>query len=123
MIRAAAKTGERGTTVIEFVLVTTLVLVPLLLGILVVGFNLIRDIQTHQIAQDAGHMFARGVDFSSSSTGLGNQAVLTYLAPRLADSSSQGTAVLILSSIEYIGATTCDHCANQNHAVFTRQIT
>ena len=68
-------------------------------------------------------MFARGVDFSNSTTGAGNRAILTYLAPRLMDSSSAGTGVVILSSIQYIGATTCIGCANQGHAVFLRQLT
>ena len=115
------KRKPRGTTIIEFVLVTTLVLVPLLLGTMVVGFNIIRDIQAHQITRDAGHMFARGVDFSTSN-GAGNRAVLTYLSPRLADSTSAGTGTLVLSSFEYIGKTTCTGCKNQYHAVFTRQL-
>ncbi len=115
------KSAQRGTTIIEFVLVTALVLVPLLLGLLVVGFNIIRDLQAHQIARDAGHMFARGVDFSTA-TGTGNRDVITYMAPRLADSSSSGTGVLVMSSVEYIGATTCTGCPNVNHVVFTRQV-
>jgi hypothetical protein len=116
------KRKRNGTTIIEFVLVTTLILVPLLLGTMVVGFNIIRNMQVHQVSRDAGHMFARGVDFSTTS-GAGNRAILTYLAPRLADSSSAGTGVVIFSSIEYVGATTCNKCVNEGHAVFTRQLT
>lgn len=115
------KNKQKGTTIIEFVLVTALVLVPLLLGTMVVGFNIIRDIQAHQITRDAGHMFARGVDFSTAN-GAGNRAVLTYLSPRLAVSTPAGTGTLILASFEYIGKTTCTGCKNQYHAVFTRQI-
>lgn len=115
------KQGQRGTTVIEFVLVTTFILVPLLLGTMVVGFNIIRNIQVHQIARDAGHMFARGVDFSTSG-GPGNRAVITYLAPRLADSSSAGTGTLVLSSFQFLGPKTCGTCKNLGHVVFTRQV-
>lgn len=112
----------KGTTIIEFVLTTALVLAPLLLGCMVIGFNLIRAIQANQVNRDAGHMFARGVDFSTSAGGAGNRAVLTYMAPRLADASTAGTGLVILSAIEFIGPDTCTNCANLNHAVFTRQL-
>jgi hypothetical protein len=113
---------QKGSLFVEFVLVVSLVMVPLLLGTMVVGFNLIRSIQVNQINRDAGHMFARGVDFSSDSNGLVDRSILFQMAPRLQVTTSAGTGVLILSAIEYIGATTCSGCANLNHAVFTQQI-
>jgi len=116
------RTKQNGTTIIEFVLVTALVLGPLLLGAMVVGFNIIRVIHVNQVNRDAGHMFARGVNFSTSNTGLGNRAVLTMLSPRLGNSSSSGTGMLVLSAIQYVGPNTCSNCANLNHAVFVRQL-
>src|ERR1039458_439111 len=113
---------QKGSLFVEFVLVVSLVMVPLLLGTMVVGFNLIRSIQVNQINRDAGHMFARGVDFSSDSNGLVDRSILFQMAPRLQVATSAGTGVLILSAIEYIGATTCSGCSNLNHAVFTQQI-
>jgi hypothetical protein len=98
-------------------------MVPLLLGTMVVGFNLIRSIQVNQVNRDAGHMYARGVDFSSDTNGLVDRSILYQMAPKLQVTTSSGVEVLILSSIQYIGSTTCTSCANLNHAVFTQQIT
>ena len=119
MTRMPRKRNRSGTTIIEFVLVTALVLVPLLMGCLVIGFNLIRAIQANQVNRDSGHMFARGVDFSTS-TGAGNRAVLTYMAPRLA--FSPPTGIVILSAIQYVGPNTCNQCPNEYHAVFLQQL-
>jgi hypothetical protein len=120
MTRRPQRRNRGGNTIIEFVLVTSLVLIPLLMGGMVVGFNLIRAIQANQLNRDAGHMFARGVDFSTVS-GAGNRAVLTYMAPRL--STSSGTGALILSGFQYVGPNTCNKCANLGHAVFLQQLT
>jgi hypothetical protein len=114
---------QKGSLFVEFVLVVALVMVPLLLGTLVVGFNLIRSIQVNQVNRDAGHMYARGVDFSSDTNGLADRAILFQMAPKLTVTTSSGVEVLILSSIEYVGSTTCSGCANLGHAVFTQQIT
>ena len=90
------------------------------MGSLVIGFNLIRAIQANQVNRDSGHMFARGVDFSTS-TGAGNRAVLAYMAPRLA--FTPPTGVVILSAIQYVGPNTCNQCPNEYHAVFLQQLT
>jgi len=108
---------------VEFVLVMALVMVPLVLGAMVVGFNLIRDIQVNQVNRDAGHMYARGVDFSSDTNGLIDRSILYQMAPQLQITTSSGLEVTILSTIEYVGSTTCTGCANLDHAVFTQQIT
>ena len=55
--------SQRGGSSIEFAFIV-LTLVPLLLGTGATGVNMIRTLQTAQLARDAGHMFARGVDFS-----------------------------------------------------------
>ena len=118
-----SRARQKGSMVVEFVLVMALVLVPLLLGTMVVGFNLIRSIQVNQVNRDAGHMYARAVDFSSSTNGLVNRSILYQMAPQLKVTTSSGVEVMILSTIEYVGSTTCTSCANLNHAVFTQQIT
>ena len=114
---------QKGSLLVEFVLVMSLVMVPLRLGTMVVGFNLIRAIQVNQVNRDAGHMFARGVDFSSDPNGLLDRSILFQMAPRLQVTTSAGTGVLILSAVEYIGSNTCTGCPNLTHAVFTQQIT
>jgi hypothetical protein len=85
-----------------------MVLVPLILGTGAIGINMIRTLQTVQLARDAGHMFARGVDFSSS-TGAGNQQILATLGTGmgLSATTGQGTAIVILSALTYVDGPTC----------------
>ncbi len=119
----ASRKRHKGSLLVEFVLVMALVMVPLLLGTMVVGFNLIRSIQVNQVNRDAGHMYARGVDFSSDTNGLIDRSIIFQMAPQLQITSSTGLEVMILSDIEYVGSTTCTSCANLNHYVFLQQIT
>jgi hypothetical protein len=94
----------RGVSTIEFAF-SLMVLVPLFLGTGVTGINLIRSLQTVQLARDAGPMYARGVDFSQP----GNQTILVNLGSNLGLSATagQGTAVVILSELTYVDDNTC----------------
>jgi hypothetical protein len=105
---------ERGATIAEFVLAVSLIFVPLLLGTMVVGVNLSRSIQITQLNRDAGHMFARGVDFAQTA----NRDLLTMLAGSL-DLTSAGKSVVIFSQMLKVD---CTSCANRNRLVFTRRI-
>jgi len=124
--RRAGRRKPRGNALVETALVVSLVFIPMALGIAVLGLNMVRIIQVNQINRDTGHMFARGVDFSGSSIGLMNRGIITSpkMAPKLQDTSAQGLAVLILSSVEYLNSTTsCPNpCNNLNHVVITKQI-
>jgi hypothetical protein len=121
----AGRRKPRGNALVESALVISLVFIPLALGIAVVGLNIVRIIQVNQVNRDTGHMFARGVDFSGSTYGLLNQAIVFQMAPRLQDTSASGTAVLILSAVEYLNSTTTcpTGCTNLGYVVFTKQIT
>ncbi len=111
--------GPRGSMLVEAALVISLVLVPMLLGVSVYGLNFIRLLQVNQVNRDAGHMFARGLDLSGVGNGLVNQSVITQLSPAL----TNGTGVLVLSAVEYIGDLTCPSgCTNKGSIVFTQQI-
>ncbi|HUI78431.1 MAG TPA: hypothetical protein VLY24_10950 [Bryobacteraceae bacterium] len=121
----------RGVSYIEFAL-SLMVLVPLLLGTGVIGVNMIRTLQTVQLARDAGHMYARGVDFSQ----LGNQTILVNLGSSLGLSATagQGTAVVILSEMTYVDDNTCAaagaatagvhnaNCTNFGYWVFEQRV-
>lgn len=122
--RRPSRGNPRGNVLVEAALVISLVFIPLALGIGIIGLNIIRVIQVNQINRDTGHMFARGVDFSGSTNGLLNQAIIFQMAPALKTTTSSGTAVLILSSVEYLDSTTsCPNpCNNLSHVVFTKQI-
>jgi hypothetical protein len=112
--QARGRRPRRGSAIVEFVLAAALIYTPLILGTMVIGMNLIRAIQVTQLNRDAGHMFARGVDFSLAP----NRAILQQIAGGL-DLTANGKSVVILSQIEKVD---CGSCNNKDVAVFTRQI-
>jgi hypothetical protein len=112
----------RGSVLVEAALSIGLVFVPMALGVTVVGMNLIRIVQVNQINRDAGHMFARGVDFTGDANGLVTRGIVFQMAAPL--KTSTGTGVLILSLVEYVNSTTTcpSPCNNSGHVVFIQQI-
>jgi hypothetical protein len=108
--------SRQGASAIEFSF-SLLVLVPLLLGAAGIGISMLRQLQTVQLARDAGAMFARKVDF----TLLGSQQILSRVAGSLgltvttgsggssntAGVAGAGNAVVILSAIQYVNAGVC----------------
>jgi hypothetical protein len=126
------KTDQKGASCLEFAFIT-LTLVPLLIGAGVIGVNLVRTLQTEQLARDAGHMFARNVDFSAT----GNQEILVNIGSslNLSTSSSSGGAVVILSELTYVDNAACatggavnaqgqpSGCTNLGKWVFTKRLT
>jgi hypothetical protein len=124
--------GEKGASMIEFAFIT-FTLVPLLIGAGVIGVNLIRTLQTEQLARDAGHMFARGVDFSA----VGNQQILANIGSSLSMTATagSGSAVVILSALTYVDNNACatggavdrngnpSGCNNLGKWVFTQRLT
>jgi hypothetical protein len=122
----------RGVSAVEFAF-SMIVLAPLLLGTGVMGINMIRTLETIQLARDAGHMYARGVDFAQP----GNKTILVTLGSALGLSATpgSGTAVVILSSLTYIDQPACavvgavdaagnpSGCTNFQKWVFTQRLT
>ena len=121
----------RGGACIEFAF-CTMVLVPLLLGTGATGINMILTLQTIQVARDAGHMYARGLDFSQP----GNQTILANLGSTLGLSTTagSGSAVVILSKLTYVDNAACSAagavdshgnpsgCTNLTKWVFTQRL-
>jgi hypothetical protein len=117
---------RRGAAVVEFSL-SLVFLIPMLLGTLVFGFRLIRNIEMEQIVRDIGHMYVRAVDFTQS----GPQGNAQTLASGF-NLTSTGTSVLVLSTIRILQQADCDAgnplspvgtpCPNLNNPVFTQQI-
>jgi hypothetical protein len=108
-----------------------LVLVPLLLGTGAIGINMIHAMQTIQVSRDAGHMYARGVDFAQT----GNKVLLSKLGTNLGlASTNSGSAVVILSALTYVDKATCtavgavdedgnpSGCTNYGKWVFTQRL-
>lgn len=122
----------RGVAILEFALIA-LVLVPLTVGTMATGLNMIRTLQTVQLARDAGHMYARGSNFAEP----GYQAILATLGSDvgLTASASTSKAVVILSTVTYVDKATCQAagkvdangnplgCTNYRQWVFTNRIT
>lgn len=98
------KKKQRGVAYIEFAL-ALLVLLPLLLGVIAIGLNMHKQLQTVQLARDAGHMFARGIDFTLA----GNQDILVAVAGSLGLSTTTGagSAVVYLSTVRYVDQSAC----------------
>ncbi len=125
-MRKSPGSGERGSSLVEFVMCFALFWVPFFMGMMELGVNLIRALQVTEVCRDAAHMSAFAVDFSDP----GNQAILLKVAQGL-NLSSNGTGVIILSTITHVIDTDCknanlppdpNHCANINSDVVTRRI-
>ena len=117
--------NERGNAVVEFALGFALFWVPLFLGTVVIGFNLIRAVQVTQVCRDAGHMYASGIDFSQTTY----QNLLVDLAIGLNMTATGGNGVVILSTVMYVDSAACsaggysgNSCTNLNTTVFTRRV-
>jgi len=121
----------RGVSIVEFSF-AMMVLVPLLLGTVGIGTNLVLSLQTVQVARDAGHMYARGSDFSQP----GYQTLLAGLASDigLSTTAGSGSAVVILSQVLYVDKGICASdgkvdgsgnplgCTNYGQWVFTQRL-
>jgi hypothetical protein len=121
--------GRRGASSVEFVLVAAFYFVPMILGTLAIGINLIRSMQAIEVTRDAGHMYAKAVDFSQT----GNQNILVnQIGDQLGLQGNGGTnnvtggtagkGVIILSTITYLTSAQCTGCPNTNHYVVTNRI-
>jgi hypothetical protein len=126
-IKMKPNARERGSAMVEFTLATSLFLAPLLFGTMVIGQNLIREMEVTQVCRDAGHMHSYGVDFSLPA----NQNLLVNIARGLSFQTSSGNGVVILSTLTYVDSNDCiaggyqpngSSCANFNHTVITRRI-
>lgn len=104
---------------LEFALVITM-LVPMLLGVVVIGLNLTRSVKVTQFCRDSGAMFVRGVDFSLGA----NQDLLIQLAQGMGMTRAGGTGVVILSKITFIPASACVGVSpcNSNQNVVTQRL-
>jgi len=124
-MRTAHNRDERGSSMIEFILVSSMFLVPLLVGIFTYGFAVLRSVEVVQFTRDVGHMYSRGVDFST-------QANQNLLSGKLANGlnivansgnvtgGSTGYGVVVMSTFTKVAAT-CS-CNNSGHIVVMRRI-
>jgi hypothetical protein len=118
---------QRGSALVEFLLCMALLIVPMLLGTTVLGFNLIREIQVTELCRDATHMYSQGADFTETSY----QTELLKIAQGLNITTTGGNGVVILSTITFMDQPTCQavygsswetDCTNYNYTIFMRQV-
>jgi hypothetical protein len=109
----------RGSALVEFALAAPL-LVTITVGVFGIGLNLVRSIQVIQIMRDAGHMYARGVDFSTA----GAQQTLAKLAQGL-----NLEARVVLTTVRFITDADCtaagltgSDCTNRNQPVMVHRL-
>jgi hypothetical protein len=128
MIRMLSRKNrtERGSMMIEFVLVSSFFLVPIIIGTFTYGFAVIRAAESVQLTRDVGHMYSEGVDFSV-------QANQNLLASQLAQGlnivansgnvtgGSTGNGVVVLSTFMLLDANSCN-CSNGGHVVVMNRI-
>src|SRR5450432_4258440 len=81
------RSREAGSALVEFVFCAGLFWMPLFVGTLFAGLNLIRVLQVTQLCRDAAHMSAYGIDFSQTSA----QNLLVSLAPSLGLTTSSAS--------------------------------
>jgi hypothetical protein len=127
-MRVKKSQREQGSAIIEFVLAATFFIVPLLLGTMTIGFNLVRATQVSQFTNDSAHLYSKGVDFSQNT----NQQLLVPLSSGLNfELDGTGDGVLVFSTLLMVSAGDCTagglqannaSCPNLGKVVVTRRI-
>lgn len=124
---ARPRRRERGSIMIEFVLIASLFLVPLIIGVFTYGFAIIQSVEAVELTSDVGHMYSEGVDFSTQA----NQNLLsTNLAQGLnivantgnVTGGTSGNGVVVLSTLTYLTNASCNNCSNAGHVVVMNRI-
>lgn len=132
----------RGASSIEFALLTV-VWLPLVLGIMAFGINMIIGLQVIHVARDAAKLYALGTPFQDFYTA--NQQLLSRLSKEIGGidttGAHRGPGAMIFSNITYIGKYQCSAqgsayadlsttpptpkaaCTNYGHFVFQERYT
>jgi hypothetical protein len=117
--RRNGRRREEGSALIEF-LMSSIVWVPLLLGTIVFGINLVYGIRVSQLSRESGHMYAYGLDFAQSQ----NSPLLASLAASVNIKPNSGDGAILLSKVTLVTDTDCTAaglavCPNHGKYVFT----
>ena len=112
---------QQGSAFIEFALVMSM-LVPLFFGMVILGMSFTKALQIIQYNRDMAHMYAMGLDFSSTSA----QSLATQMQQN-SGVYSPGNTVLTLSQIKKVYQADCDaqsmtSCPNLNQQVFVQRL-
>jgi hypothetical protein len=129
-VSARRKRGQRGIEAIEFGLFAVMMLPPFV-WMFINGMNFIRFNKANDVARAAALMYIKGQDM----TVLGSQEILARVAeglnlqvddgatpPNQVLSNANGSGLVILSQVQYVGPNTCTSCTNLNKYVFLQRI-
>ena len=101
---------ERGNSILEFALVGSLFLVPMLAGSYSLGMSLVKSLQVGQVVRDANILAVRGVNLSQSN----NQSIVVRTASGLGmnvsgtnTADANGLGVLVLSTVHRVSGSDC----------------
>jgi Flp pilus assembly protein TadG len=102
--------SERGNAILEFALVASLFLVPMLAGSYSIGMALVKMLQVNQVCRDTNILVVRGIDLSQSD----NQSIVVKTASGLGMNVSgtntpntTGLGVIILSTVHRVNGADC----------------
>jgi hypothetical protein len=109
--------SRRGTVLIEFAL-SSLILFPMMVGVVILGLNLGRSVHVMQVCRDVGSMFVRGVDFSANA----NKDEVVRLAQGLGMTRTGGNGVIFLSKVTLVPSGCTSPC-NANQYVVVQRLT
>lgn len=136
---------QKGQETLMFGLLVIFVYTPLLLGMYVIGMNLIVNIQVNSLTRDMANMYIHGTDFSA----YGAQQLAQQLATGLSlqfptfgstsgvtntnqatNTGSSGNGLIWITQVMYVGPTTAplctsvgaSNCTNHDAFVYTQQI-
>jgi hypothetical protein len=118
-VKSKDRSRQKGAVVIEFAL-CSLVWMPLLLGAIVFGINLVRAIQVSSLSRDTGHMYAYGIDLSQQSS------IIQNLGSGVGIAATSGNGAILLSTITLVTDADCaaagesNGCPNRNKCVWTQ---
>jgi len=86
------KAGKRnGVSNIEFALVLSTMLAPMLMGVFIFGASLVREVQAIQVGREVSELYSRNIDFSRQSS---QDIVTNYVAAGLSMQDNGGNTVL-----------------------------
>jgi hypothetical protein len=129
-VSARRKRLQRGVEVIEFGMFAAM-MAPALVWMFTTGMNFLRFNKANDVAHSTALMYMKGTDM----TVLGSQEIIARVAqgldlevddgatpPSQALSNSRGSGLVVLTQVQYVGATTCTGCANLNQYVYLQRI-
>jgi hypothetical protein len=120
------KRSQGGTEVVEFLIFFWLTF-PALLWMFVTGMDFVYMDKVNDVALAADLMVVKNLDLTLQ----GTQQIVARVATGLnlvtgtgpnGNGAGGGNGLLVISTVQYIGATTCSGCTNVGKYVFTRRI-